>query len=122
MRKAWMAMVSAGVLGCAGADYLPPTEPLPPASPVADEEVVLSIIISDSGFIETEAPIEVGTVVRWMNAGTVPHRIYMLNALGSSPPIEPDQSWEMTFEGWGIYKYTCALHPRKKGRVVVSAL
>jgi plastocyanin len=64
--------------------------------------------------------VPVGTTVTWTNDDVILHTVTDLGGKFDSGFIQPDETWEHTFESAGTYYYYCSIHPWMKGAVLVS--
>jgi virginiamycin B lyase len=67
--------------------------------------------------------IPVGTTVTWVNKGpALVHSVVVSTESGEtrSEPIRPGAQWEHTFDGPGIVKTGCSIHPYMYGIVLVG--
>lgn len=93
-------------------------EATPDASPVAAEEVTVSIF--DYGFEAATIEVTVGTTVTWTNDGGVIHTTTSNDGLWDSRIMSTGDVFSYTFDETGTYEYICALHPSMVGTVVVT--
>lgn len=61
---------------------------------------------------------DVGSVVTWVNGDDMPHNVVASSFYEDLP--RRDDSVEIRFEGPGVYPYSCTLHPRMNGAIVVG--
>ena len=102
------AMVSAGG-GCHG-----------PVTPPGDGEASV-VKIDGCMFYPTIARVPVGTSVRFVNSGEVPHNVTGVGGTwGSRGEFDPEAEYKHTFSAAGIYPFACTLHPGMNGAVVVG--
>lgn len=64
--------------------------------------------------------ISAGTTVTWTNDDQVIHTVTDLGNEFDSGFIQPDDTWEHTFDAKGNYYYFCSIHPWMTGAVIVS--
>jgi len=93
-------------------------EATPDASPVAANEVAVSIF--DYGFDGESVEVPVGTTVTWTNDGGVIHTTTSSDGLWDSTVMQSGESFSYTFDEAGTYEYVCALHPSMVGSIVVT--
>ena len=90
-------------------------EGCPPASGA------VAVEIQDFAYHPDPVTVSVGTEVTWTNRDTVPHTA---TAQGrdvlQSGTIDPDASYETTFDTAGTYEYFCEFHPNMHGTLVVE--
>jgi plastocyanin len=86
----------------------------PPATGVSD------VVVKDIRYSPASIQVPVGTEVTWsFQDGQVPHNIQG-DGWGSGAP-QRSGTFRHTFDRPGTYDYTCTLHSRMAGRVVVTA-
>jgi plastocyanin len=61
-----------------------------------------------------------GDTVVWHNADDRDHSIAAEDGSFASPKIKSGQSYEHRFTREGSYNYSCTLHPRERGRIIVK--
>ncbi len=68
--------------------------------------------------------IKKGETVRWHNTDNIPHLFASFSIIGKgglfTPNIDPDATWEYTFEEPGEYYYLCFIHKGMLGKVTVE--
>ena len=62
--------------------------------------------------------VPVGATVTWTNEDDEPHTVTATGVF-ASPGLDYDETFSHTFTKPGSYTYSCALHPRMTGTVVV---
>jgi plastocyanin len=91
-----------------------------PVSPPGDGEARV-IKIDGCMFYPTVARVPVGTTVRFLNTGQVPHNVTGVSGTWGSPgEFEPNAEYSATFSAAGIYPFACTLHPGMNGAIVVG--
>jgi len=63
--------------------------------------------------------VPVGATVTWTNEDEEPHTVTATGVF-ASPGLDYDETFSYTFTKPGQYTYSCALHPRMTGTVVVK--
>ncbi len=63
--------------------------------------------------------VPVGATVTWTNEDDEPHTVTATGVF-ASPGLDYDETFSYTFTKPGSYTYSCALHPRMTGTVVVQ--
>lgn len=61
-----------------------------------------------------------GTMVTWLNADDIPHKVAGNDRPWKSPVLDTDERFSFTFADPGTYAYFCSLHPHMTGTVVVT--
>lgn len=91
-----------------------------PVSPPGDGEASV-VKIDGCMFYPTVARVPVGTTVRFLNTGQVPHNVTGVSgAWGSPGEFAPNTEYRATFSAAGIYPFACTLHPGMNGAIVVG--
>jgi 3',5'-cyclic-AMP phosphodiesterase len=81
----------------------------------------LAIRIDNFAFNPAELHVARGRKVTWVNNDDVPHLIASADGrFKPSKPLDTGDSYTLTLDQPGAYKYFCTLHPRMTGRVVVD--
>jgi plastocyanin len=101
------AVVSAGG-GCHG-----------PVSPPGDGESTV-IKIDGCEFFPTIARVPVGTTVRFLNTGDVPHNVTGVVGSWASDEVAPGAEFRQSFAVPGVYPFACTFHPGMNGAIVVG--
>jgi len=60
------------------------------------------------------------TTVTWTNHDDVPHTVVSTEKRFSSPVLDTDERFSVSFTTRGTYDYFCSIHPQMTGRVVVQ--
>ncbi|MHB8603097.1 MAG: cupredoxin domain-containing protein [Nitrosotalea sp.] len=68
----------------------------------------------------TVARVPAGTTVTWTNNDSIVHTVTDVNGSFDSGLIQPDATWQYTFNTKGTINYFCTIHPWMKGEVIVS--
>src|SRR6266478_3337840 len=66
--------------------------------------------------------VPVGTAVVWQNDDEIPHTVTSVDGTFHSPPLDTKDKFSFTFDKAGTFEYFCRLHPRMKGKVVVTSV
>lgn len=64
--------------------------------------------------------VSAGTTVTWTNNDSIIHTVTDVANTFDSGLIQPNESWNYTFNTKGQYQYFCTIHPWMKGEVIVS--
>jgi len=66
--------------------------------------------------------VPLGATVAWTNTDPAPHDVAILDGpvLNVSPEVNPGDTWSMTFNVPGTYRYYCEFHPSMVANVVVG--
>ncbi len=96
-----------------------------PVRPVlaANAEQVIIVQPSDESswrFDPTTVNVDVGSMVTWVNQGSVPMTVTSSDGLFDSDQIPSGGSYTATFDTPGTFRYFCVPYPHMKGVVVVT--
>lgn len=80
-----------------------------------------SIVVAQ-GFMFAPAALTVkaGSTVTWTNHDQEPHTIASDSGLFRSGALDTNDSFSYRFEQPGTYHYTCSIHPRMVGTIIVQ--
>ena len=78
------------------------------------------ITIKGSSFQPASVTIRTGETVTWVNSDDSDHAIVAADGLFRSDNLSPGSSFGYTFKKAGTFAYSCKLHPRERGQVVVK--
>ncbi|WP_420426322.1 cupredoxin domain-containing protein [Algiphilus sp.] len=84
------------------------------------EDAVQVEIVDFMRFEPETIEVEAGTTVVWTNYDGSNHKV-KLPGVAPSPRMHMESTWMYTFQEPGTYDYSCAMHPKMKGTVVVKA-
>ena len=115
-----IAILGLTVIGAGGWLLSPPGQRLlaDPAN-AAPEFGVDVVDIPDSGFVPSVVSVPVGTTVTWTFTDETAHNVVFDDG-PASEVIARGGSWKRTFDVPGNYPYSCTLHTRMDGRVLVT--
>ncbi len=72
-------------------------------------EPIIDVTITDYAFIPMNITISDGTIVRWVNKGEKPHTVTSgekkYDGMFTSPILKPGESYNITFEKGGVFRY-----------------
>ncbi|HSX21193.1 MAG TPA: cupredoxin domain-containing protein [Gaiellaceae bacterium] len=88
--------------------------------PATASAATVTVQIKSTGFSPSTLTINHGDRITWHNADTVDHQVVADNGAFASPILHRGQSWAVTLNVAGIYKYHDALYPRRTGKVTVN--
>ena len=80
----------------------------------------VTIDMRDFQFDPATQPIDVGTTVRWVNAGSEPHNTTSATDVWQSADLAPGQSFQREFNTAGTFQYSCTLHEGMNGTITVQ--
>jgi plastocyanin len=78
------------------------------------------VSIKNGAFSPATAAIAPNDSVEWSNDDQRDHRITADDGSFDSGKLKPGDSFSKKFTKAGTWGYSCALHPREKGKVVVK--
>ena len=76
--------------------------------------------ITGKGFQPGRITIKAGDSVTWSNNDSRDHTVTASNGSFASGNIKPGGGFSFRFPKPGTYPYSCSLHPRMKGTIVVQ--
>jgi amicyanin len=80
------------------------------------------VMVDNFTFSPAEITIAAGTRMTWTNRDDIPHTVTGRDEprVMRSPALDTGDSYGVTFERPGTYRYFCTLHPHMQGKVVVQ--
>jgi plastocyanin len=87
---------------------------------VADTADSTKIAVKDFMFNPTPLTIKTGSTVMWINMDDEPHTAVSDTGLFKSGGMDTNESFSFKFDKPGTYHYTCTIHPRMVGTIVVQ--
>jgi plastocyanin len=79
-----------------------------------------NIEVKDFMFSPTTLTVEAGTQVSWVNKDDEPHTVVSDTGLFRSGALDTDESFSFKFDKPGTYHFTCSIHPRMVGTIIVK--
>jgi plastocyanin len=79
------------------------------------------LLIEDNYFEPTDALVEPGTTLLWVNQGQESYTVTAADGQFDSGVLNPGDSFLTTVEGSGTLTYHCALHPEMTGNITVAS-
>ena len=64
--------------------------------------------------------VKAGTTVTWVNADDIPHLVSEKDGKFRSSALDTNDKFSQTFSTAGTVEYFCAIHPRMRGKIVVT--
>jgi len=86
----------------------------------ADPTDPTKIVIKDFNFAPTPLTVKVGSTVTWTNTDDEPHTAVSDTGLFKSGGMDTNESFSFKFDKPGTYHYTCSIHPRMVGTIIVQ--
>jgi plastocyanin len=90
---------------------------LPSAAETSD---TAKIIVKDFMFNPTPLTVKAGATVTWTNMDDEPHTVVSDTGTFKSGGMDTNESFSYKFDKPGTYHFTCSIHPRMVGTVVVQ--
>jgi plastocyanin len=79
------------------------------------------VLIDNFSFSPKTFTVPAGATVTWTNHDKVPHVVTTAdNQFQKSPVLKTGQSFSNTFATAGTYSYSCSIHPRMTGKIIVK--
>src|SRR5580700_5917949 len=78
------------------------------------------IVIKDFMFMPMSLTVKAGSTVTWANKDDEPHTVVSDTGLFRSGAVDTDETFTFKFDKPGTYQFTCSIHPRMVGTVVVE--
>ena len=78
------------------------------------------VSIASFQFGPEQVTVAAGTPITWVNTDASPHQVTITGKPQKTPILLKGQSASLTIAEPGTYDYTCGLHPRIKGKIVVN--
>jgi plastocyanin len=88
--------------------------------PTTEMRSVDVLLIEDDYFEPTDAVVEPGTTLMWINHGQEQHTVTADDGQFDSGVLNPGDSFLTTVEGSGKLTYHCTLHPEMTGSITVG--
>ena len=76
--------------------------------------------IDNFAFTPNEFAVKAGTTVVFRNRDDIPHSVVGNEGEFHSKALDTDDSFSFPFAKAGTYAYSCGLHPRMQGKIVVT--
>ena len=89
--------------------------------PTTEIQTIDIFLIEDGYFAPTDAVVEPGTTLMFVNHGQEQHTVTSDDGQIDSGVLEPGDSFLTTVEGSGSLTYHCTLHPEMTGSVTVAS-
>lgn len=78
------------------------------------------IEVKDFMFMPTTLTVSAGSKVIWVNKDDEPHTVVSDSGMFRSGAMDTDESFSFTFDKPGTYHFTCSIHPRMVGTIIVK--
>ena len=110
-RTQWMPTAVGTVILAAMEVYLPS---------MAETSDPAKIVVKDFMFNPTPLTVKTGSTVTWTNMDDEPHTVVSDTGEFKSGGMDTNESFTHKFDKPGTYHFTCSIHPRMVGTVVVQ--
>jgi plastocyanin len=80
----------------------------------------MEVNIDNFAFTPKELTVKAGTTIVFRNRDDIPHSVVGSKGEFHSKALDTDDSFSFTFTKAGTYDYSCGLHPRMQGKIVVT--
>jgi plastocyanin len=80
----------------------------------------IKVSAHDFMFSPLSMTVNVGATVIWTNVDDEPHTVVSDTGLFRSGALDTNESFSFQFDKPGTYHYTCSIHPRMVGTIVVQ--
>jgi plastocyanin len=87
---------------------------------VAEAAAPNKIEVKDFMFSPTTLTVAAGAQVSWVNKDDEPHTVVSDTGLFRSGALDTDESFSFKFDKPGMYRFTCSIHPRMVGTIIVK--
>jgi plastocyanin len=89
-------------------------------STAAPTDSATTILVKDFMFVPTSLTVKAGSTVIWANMDDEPHTVVSDTGLFRSGAMDTSESFSFKFDKPGTYHFTCSIHPRMVGTIVVQ--
>ena len=86
----------------------------------AETPAAAQIVVKDFMFVPTPLTVKAGSTVTWTNVDDEPHTVVSDTGLFKSGGMDTNESFSFKFDKPGTYHFTCSIHPRMVGTIVVQ--
>jgi plastocyanin len=108
--RSWLTAVSVALLW-AVAIHSPSTAQTPDSN---------RIVVKDFMFMPNALTVKAGSTVTWANMDDEPHTVVSYTGLFRSAALDTNESFFFKFDQPGTYHFTCSIHPRMVGTIIVQ--
>ncbi len=77
------------------------------------------IVVKDFMFKPDSLTVKAGSTVTWANMDDEPHSVVSDTGMFRSGAIDTNESFTFKFDKPGTYHFTCSIHPRMTGTIIV---
>jgi plastocyanin len=90
------------------------------AATPAPAPATAQIVVSHFMFQPMALTVAVGTTVTWVNKDDEAHTVRSDTGAFASAALDTDESYSFRFDQPGTYHFTCSLHTRMVGTIIVQ--
>jgi plastocyanin len=94
------------------------TAPWNPSTAQATDST--KVVVKDFMFSPTTSTVRAGSTVTWTNLDDEPHTVQSDTGLFKSGAMDTNETFSFKFDKPGTYHFTCSIHPRMVGTIVVQ--
>jgi plastocyanin len=87
---------------------------------VSEAAAPTNIEVKDFMFMPTTLTVNAGAEVSCVNKDDEPHTVVSDTGLFRSGALDTDESFSFKFDKPGTYHFTCSIHPRMVGTIIVK--
>ena len=78
------------------------------------------VVVKDFMFMPTPLTVKAGSTVTWTNKDDEPHTVVSDTGVFKSGGMDTNETFSYKFDKPGTYHFTCSIHPRMVGTIVVQ--
>jgi plastocyanin len=78
------------------------------------------IVVKEFMFTPNSLTVNAGSTVTWTNMDDEPHTVISDTGMFKSGGMDTNESFSFKFQTPGTYHFTCSIHPRMVGTIVVQ--
>ena len=78
------------------------------------------VVVKNFMFAPTSLTVKAGSTVVWTNKDEEPHTVVSIAGVFRSGAMDTNESFSFKFDKPGTYHFTCSIHPRMVGTIVVQ--
>ena len=79
-----------------------------------------SVEVKNFMFTPSTLTVNAGAEVSWVNKDDEPHTVVSDTGLFRSGALDTDETFSFKFDKPGTYHFTCSIHPRMVGTIIVK--
>ena len=80
-----------------------------------------TVVVKDFMFQPMAVTVTAGSTVRWTNRDDEPHTVVSDTGIFRSGAMDTNETYSFKFDEPGTYHFTCSIHPRMVGTIMVTA-